>query len=137
MITFDEKTSTVIVDDRRNEAVLTPLEGKLVQTLIDRQGEIVSKYQLVESVWGEDYIEKVDDSRIEKLVSRVRAKIEPNPNSPKYILLVRGLGYRVGDPIEHATADMDQNEVELLRLFGKMSETERDLLLRTARSWVQ
>jgi two-component system response regulator RegX3 len=37
----------------------------------------------------------VDDTRIEKLVSRLRAKIEPDPSTPRYIVTVRGRGYKL------------------------------------------
>ena len=46
-------------------------------------------------MWGEKYIDQVDDARIEKLVSRLRSKIEPDSSSPRYILTVRGRGYRL------------------------------------------
>jgi DNA-binding response OmpR family regulator len=57
--------------------------------------KICDKYHIVEAVWGEDYIEEVDDARIEKLVSRLRQKIEPDPSQPCYLVTVRGRGYRL------------------------------------------
>jgi two-component system response regulator RegX3 len=57
--------------------------------------EIVDKYQIVEGVWGQEYIDQVDDSRIERLVGRLREKIEPDPKRPQYLLTVRGRGYRL------------------------------------------
>jgi DNA-binding response OmpR family regulator len=57
--------------------------------------KICDKYRIVEAVWGEDYIEEVDDARIEKLVSRLRQKIEPDPTNPHYLVTVRGRGYRL------------------------------------------
>ena len=53
---------------------------------------------MVESVWGESYLDEVDDARIEKLVSRLREKIEPNPEQPKYLTTVRGRGYKLVGP---------------------------------------
>jgi DNA-binding response OmpR family regulator len=58
-------------------------------------GKICDKYQIVEAVWGVEYIDQVDDARIEKLVSRLRKKIEPDPNEPQYLQTVRGRGYRL------------------------------------------
>jgi len=46
-------------------------------------------------VWGEEYIEEVDDARIEKLVSRLRQKIEAEPSNPRYLVTVRGRGYKL------------------------------------------
>jgi two-component system response regulator RegX3 len=60
-----------------------------------RIGKICDKYQIVEAVWGQDYIDEVDDARIEKLISRLRAKIERDPANPHYLLTVRGRGYKL------------------------------------------
>ncbi len=57
--------------------------------------KICDKYQVVEAVWGEEYIEEVDDARIEKLVSRLRQKIELEPSNPRYLVTVRGRGYKL------------------------------------------
>jgi len=73
---------------------LTELEFKLLALLNERKGKLTDKYQIVETVWGVAYINDVDDARIEKLVSRLRAKIEPDPGEPRYILTVRGRGYK-------------------------------------------
>ncbi len=76
---------------------LTNLEYRLLLLLYGRIGKIVSKYEVVEAVWGEDYIDDVDDARIEKLISRLRQKIEPDPANPKYLQTVRGRGYKLAD----------------------------------------
>jgi len=49
----------------------------------------------VENVWGQQFIDEVDDARIEKLISRLRAKIEPDVTKPRYLLSVRGRGYKL------------------------------------------
>ncbi len=74
---------------------LTNLEYRLLLLLYGNMGKIVDKYQVVEAVWGEDYIDEVDDARIEKLISRLRQKIEPDPANPKYLFTVRGRGYKL------------------------------------------
>jgi DNA-binding winged helix-turn-helix (wHTH) protein len=74
---------------------LTNLEYRLLLLLYGRLGKICTKYEVVEAVWGEDYIDEVDDARIEKLVSRLRQKIEPDVANPKYLLTVRGRGYKL------------------------------------------
>jgi hypothetical protein len=74
---------------------LTNLEYRLLLLLYGRLGKICSKYDVVEAVWGEDYIDEVDDARIEKLISRLRGKLEPDPNNPHYLLTVRGRGYKL------------------------------------------
>ena len=74
--------------------VLTDLEYRLMLLLYGQIDGICDKYRIVESVWGEDYIEEVDDARIEKLVSRLRQKIESDPSDPRYLVTVRGAGYK-------------------------------------------
>lgn len=74
---------------------LTALEYKLIQLLFQNQNKIIDKYQIVTHVWGESYIDEVDDARIEKLVSRLRQKIELDPTSPRFLTTVRRRGYRL------------------------------------------
>ncbi len=74
---------------------LTNLEYRLLLLLYGRLGKIVTKYDVVEAVWGEDYIDDVDDARIEKLISRLRQKIEPDVANPRYLITVRGRGYKL------------------------------------------
>jgi len=74
---------------------LTELEYRLLLLLYGHLDQIVDKYAVVEAVWGQEYIDKVDDARIEKLVSRLRFKLEANPANPRYLLTVRGRGYRL------------------------------------------
>ncbi|MEJ5197442.1 MAG: helix-turn-helix domain-containing protein, partial [Anaerolineae bacterium] len=76
---------------------LTNLEHRLLLLLYGRLGKIVTKYEVVEAVWGEEYIDEVDDARIEKLISRLRQKIEPDAANPRYLLTVRGRGYKLVD----------------------------------------
>jgi hypothetical protein len=74
---------------------LTDLEYRLLLLLYGRLGKICDKYQIVEAVWGQDYIDEVDDARVEKLISRLRSKIERDPANPKYLITVRGRGYKL------------------------------------------
>ncbi len=74
---------------------LTELEYRLLLFLYGRIDRVCDKYSIVETVWGQDYIDKVDDTRIEKLVSRLRQKIEPDPTHPRYLQSLRGRGYKL------------------------------------------
>jgi len=76
---------------------LTRLEYRLMMLLYGNLGKICDKYQVVEAVWGEEYLEEVDDARIEKLASRLRQKVEPDPSNPRYLITVRGRGYKLVD----------------------------------------
>ncbi len=83
-------------------ATLTELEYRLLQTLYGRMEKLCDKYLIVESVWGQEYIDTVDDARIEKLISRLRSKIEPDPSNPRYLVTVRGRGYKL---VQHPVYD--------------------------------
>lgn len=83
--------------DGKQAPTLTNLEYRLLLLLYGRLGKICTKYEVVEAVWGEDYIDEVDDARIEKLVSRLRQKIEPDVANPRHVLTVRGRGYKLAE----------------------------------------
>jgi hypothetical protein len=95
-IWVDEDAGEVWVSGTPIEA-LTELEFRLLKLLYQRINKITDKFQIVETVWGVDYIEQVDDARIEKLVSRLRSKIEPDPGNPRYLQTMRGRGYKLTD----------------------------------------
>jgi DNA-binding winged helix-turn-helix (wHTH) protein len=93
-IWVDRESGEVLVNGRQVDT-LTRLEYQLMLLLFENADKIVDKYQIVSGVWGEDYIDEVDDARIEKLVSRLRQKVEPDPGSPQFVTTVRGRGYRL------------------------------------------
>lgn len=90
----DTASGNVLVDGTAVET-LTALEYKLIMLLFQNQDKLVDKYQIVTAVWGESYLNEVDDARIEKLISRLRQKIEPDPSNPRFLNTVRGRGYRL------------------------------------------
>lgn len=71
---------------------LPPKEFDLLMFLAKNQGKILTKQQIYENVWGEDYV--YDDSNIMAIISRLRKKIEEEPGNPRYIQTVKGIGYR-------------------------------------------
>jgi hypothetical protein len=95
-IRLDVDTGEVWVEEE-SAPTLTRLEYRLMMLLYGNLGKICDKYQVVESVWGGDYLDEVDDARIEKLVSRLRQKLEPDPANPRYLITVRGRGYKLVD----------------------------------------
>jgi len=70
---------------------LTPREFRLLVLLIENLGTILTHKQILERVWGWEYIDDVDYVRI--YVSHLRQKLEPEPAQPKYILTEPGVGY--------------------------------------------
>jgi hypothetical protein len=90
----DAAAGRVFVNGAATEP-LTALEYKLIQLLFKNRDKIIDKYQIVTHVWGDSYIDEVDDARIEKLISRLRQKIEPDPASPRFLTTIRGRGYQL------------------------------------------
>ena len=93
-VRVDEDAGEVMIDGKAVEA-LTELEYKLLLLLYSRLNKIVDKYTIVTHVWGENYLDSVDDARIEKLMSRLRSKVEPGADEPKYLITLRGRGYKL------------------------------------------
>jgi two-component system, OmpR family, response regulator MtrA len=83
--------------DRGGERIeLTPTEFRLLAELARHAGNVLSREQLLELVWGYDYL---GDSRlVDATIQRLRAKIEPDPSEPHVIETVRGVGYRATRP---------------------------------------
>ncbi len=104
-VRVDEDAGEVWVDGVKI-TVLTDLEYRLMRLLHQRVDRLTTKEMIVEAVWGGQYLDRMDDARIEKLVSRLRAKIEPDPLHPRYLLTQRGRGYKlVSRPAEARPED--------------------------------
>lgn len=71
---------------------ITPLEFKLLAMLIRHRGRVISRDELLENVWGRGI--SVTDRVIDTHVTNLRKKIEPKPAEPRYLISVRGMGYR-------------------------------------------
>ena len=77
----------------RGDNVQLPLkEFELLEVLLRNAGRVLTRMQLIDRVWGADYVG--DTKTLDVHVKRLRAKIEDDPGSPKYIVTVRGLGYK-------------------------------------------
>ena len=75
--------------------VSTPLplkEFELLEMLLRNAGRVLTRIQLMDRVWGSDYIG--DTKTLDVHIKRLRAKIEPDPTNPRHIVTVRGLGYK-------------------------------------------
>lgn len=77
----------------RGDNVQLPLkEFELLEVLLLNAGRVLTRMQLIDRVWGADYVG--DTKTLDVHVKRLRAKIEEDPSSPRYIVTVRGLGYK-------------------------------------------
>ena len=87
---IDKLNRTVTVKDI--PVLLTGKEFDLLLFLASNKGRVFTKKQIYSQVWEEEYA--FDDSNIMSFISKLRKKIEPDPDHPLYILTVRGVGYR-------------------------------------------
>ncbi len=71
---------------------VTALEWKLLEAFVGARGRILSRRQLLDAAWGVDTF--VTDRVVDFHIVRLRRKIEPEPKKPRYLVSVRGLGYR-------------------------------------------
>ncbi|GAA1179999.1 MULTISPECIES: response regulator [Nesterenkonia] len=75
------------------ETVSLPLkEFELLEMLLRNSGRVLTRGQLIDRVWGSDYVG--DTKTLDVHVKRLRAKIEPDPSQPQHLITVRGLGYK-------------------------------------------
>lgn len=79
------------------EVPLTPKEFDILYFLAENRGEVFTKEQIYKAVWSENYL--LDDSNIMAFIRKLRKKIEPNPDEPKYILTIWGIGYKFNDKV--------------------------------------
>jgi two-component system response regulator RegX3 len=89
-VRMDVERHVVTVD---GDSVAMPLkEFDLLELLLRNAGRVLTRGQLIDRVWGSDYVG--DTKTLDVHVKRLRAKIEPDPSNPKYLVTVRGLGYK-------------------------------------------
>ena len=103
------------------EIALTPKEFDILCFLARNRGEVFTKEQIYQAVWENDYL--LDDSNIMAFIRKLRKKIEPNPDSPEYILTIWGIGYKFNDQLvilnsyQIARKSQGFNHVILLTIF--------------------
>jgi DNA-binding response OmpR family regulator len=92
-LSIDPARRQVRVEDRTID--LTALEFELLHLLASRRGLVFSREVLLERVWKDD--RHVTARSVDTLIKRIRKKIEPDPENPKFILTVWGAGYKFAD----------------------------------------
>ena len=89
-VRMDVERHTVRV---RGDLVAFPLkEFELLEMLLRNAGRVLTRGQLIDRIWGSDYVG--DTKTLDVHVKRLRSKIEPDPANPRYLVTVRGLGYK-------------------------------------------
>jgi two-component system KDP operon response regulator KdpE len=89
-LVVDLAQNRVIVDGQYVE--LSPIEHRILHCFLDHTGCVLTHQSLLTQVWGWEYTEQTDYLKV--YIHHLRKKIEKNPRKPRYILTVRGLGYR-------------------------------------------
>ena len=79
-------------NENGNIVYLTAKEFDLLYFLYCHKGQVFSKEQLYESVWG--YDSAIEGNNLTSFIRKLRKKIEPDPDNPQYILTVWGVGYK-------------------------------------------
>jgi len=67
-------------------------EFELLEMLLRNAGRVMTRGQLIERIWGADYVG--DTKTLDVHIKPLRTKIEPAPANPRYLITVRGLGYK-------------------------------------------
>jgi len=90
----------LMIDNERHECslygkpvALTPIEFKILWTLCENDGKVVSSESLFETVWGEEYLDCNNTVMVH--IRRLREKLGEPPRNPKYIKTVWGVGYKI------------------------------------------
>ena len=98
------KVGPMTLDAMRHEVVrdgvkvrLTPTESRLLHLLISHTGQVLTTDMIIERVWG--YDEAGDSGLVKTHIRHIRQKVEPDPNSPQFIMTVPGVGYTFTAPI--------------------------------------
>jgi two-component system response regulator RegX3 len=93
-VRMDVERHVVTVNGKHTALPLKEFE--LLEMLLRNSGRVLTRAQLIERVWGSDYVG--DTKTLDVHVKRLRAKVEPDPASPQFIVTVRGLGYKFESP---------------------------------------
>ena len=89
-VRMDVERHEVSVDGQGIRLALKEFE--LLELLLRNAGRVLTRGQLIDRVWGADYVG--DTKTLDVHVKRLRTKIEPDPTNPRYLITVRGLGYK-------------------------------------------
>jgi two-component system response regulator RegX3 len=89
-VRMDVERHVVTVGGR--EVALPLKEFDLLEYLLRNAGRVLTRNQLIDRIWGADYVG--DTKTLDVHVKRLRSKIEPDPSAPRYLVTVRGLGYK-------------------------------------------
>jgi two-component system response regulator RegX3 len=91
-----------VVTVRGTDVRLPLKEFELLEMLLRNVGRVLTRGQLIDRVWGSDYVG--DTKTLDVHIKRLRAKVEGDPANPRLLLTVRGLGYKFDAPVAGSAA---------------------------------
>jgi hypothetical protein len=94
-VRLDKGTRRVWVHDQELSPPLSPAQYRLLELLVDADGQVVSRDDVVNSVWPDDVLDGVSEQAIDALVRRLRDRLSEARPDEQYILTVRGHGFRL------------------------------------------
>jgi two-component system, OmpR family, response regulator RegX3 len=89
-VRMDVERHQISVNGERIKLALKEFE--LLEMLLRNAGRVMPRGQLIDRIWGADYVG--DTKTLDVHIKRLRTKIEPDPANPRYLITVRGLGYK-------------------------------------------
>lgn len=93
-LTLDPDNAELQTPDERIR--VTPLESMILQMLMEAEGQVISQEDLAKGIWN--HVPDNAGASIRMHINRLRQRLEPNPALPKYLLTIRGRGYRLVAP---------------------------------------
>jgi len=108
LLMADPEHRLVFVSDGRS-VHLTPREFDLLQYMLRNRGKVLSPLAILANVWGPEY--SGEETLVKQFIHRLRAKLEPDPAVPEYIVTVRGSGYAFEEdtrPLRRSPGSLDQ-----------------------------
>ena len=97
---MDLRSRRVLVDQQQVSPPLSAQQFRLLWRLYEQPGEVVSREDLVDAVWGEEEALGVSDQALDALIRRLRDKLAAYDASHQYVVTVRGHGIRLDNPFE-------------------------------------
>ena len=92
---FIDSCTRTYINSKGEKIYLTAKEFDLLYFLYSHKGQVFTKEQLYEKIWG--YEDVIDGSNITSFIRKLRKKIEPVPDNPQYIITVWGVGYKFNE----------------------------------------
>ncbi|HEY60858.1 MAG TPA: FHA domain-containing protein [Anaerolineae bacterium] len=95
---IDAKARRIWIGEKEIKPPLSVCQFRLLQILYEHQGEVVSREQIVQTIWGDTYGDGVTEQSIDALVRRLRNRLKKGDSQTEYIKTVRGFGFRLENP---------------------------------------